>query len=331
MNKAGILATTTFALATAGVLGAWQGPLYDTVTVDLPYQVRIHDKVLPPGEYTIQEQRSAADNGVLHIYSDDGMDFEATALTIDTVDKSTPEDTQVVLQQVGDDYYFDKVWIQGKNYGYEFVLPESVRERQQEVRQSRNLPARWERRAAMTASSSSSGSQSFANKRAESSSNHADRVVPDTRMENRIQRQVRHELVMLPYYGVFDHFAYKVNGGNVTLLGEVTRPTLKSSAENVVKDIEGVNQVTNNIKVLPISPNDDRIRMAAYRAIYGHTALNRYALQAVPPIHIVVENGNITLEGVVANEADKNIAVMQAKSVPGAFAVNDNLRVENRS
>lgn len=150
------------------------------------------------------------------------------------------------------------------------------------------------------------------------------------RERNRIIRQVRHELVMLPYYGVFDNLSYRVDGGAVTLLGQVTRPTLKSSAENVVKDIEGVERVDNQIKVLPLSPNDDRIRLAVYRAVYGQTALNRYALQAVPPIHIIVENGKVTLEGVVANEGDKNIANVQANGVPGVFSVVNNLRVENR-
>jgi hyperosmotically inducible protein len=148
------------------------------------------------------------------------------------------------------------------------------------------------------------------------------------RGQDRLMRQVRHELVMLPYYGVFDNLAYRVDGSTVTLLGQVTRPTLKSSAENVVKDIEGVERVENKIEVLPVSPQDDDIRMAAYRAIYGHTALNRYALQAVPPIHIIVRNGNITLEGVVANEGDKNIAGLQANGVAGAFSVTNNLRVE---
>lgn len=150
------------------------------------------------------------------------------------------------------------------------------------------------------------------------------------RSRDRLIRQVRHELVMLPYYGVFDNFTYRVDGGTVTLLGQVTRPTLKSSAENVVKDIEGVERVDNQIKVLPLSPNDDRLRLALFRTIYGQTALNRYALQAVPPIHIIVENGNVTLEGVVANEGDKNIANVQANSVPGVFSVTNNLRVENQ-
>jgi hyperosmotically inducible protein len=115
----------------------------------------------------------------------------------------------------------------------------------------------------------------------------------------------------------------------VTLLGQVTRPTLKSDAENVVKRIEGVQRVDNQIKVLPLSSNDDRIRIALYRAIYGHAQLNRYAMQAVPPIHIIVENGNVTLEGVVANEGDKNVANIQANGVSGVFSVTNNLRTES--
>lgn len=150
----------------------------------------------------------------------------------------------------------------------------------------------------------------------------------DSKKDSRLVRQVRHELVMLPYYGVFDDLSYRVDSGTVTLFGSVTRPSLKSSAEQVVKDIEGVSRVINQIEVLPTSPNDDRIRLATYRAIYGHTALNRYSLQAVPPIHIIVKNGNITLVGVVAQESDKTIANMQARGVPGAFAVENKLGVE---
>ncbi len=146
----------------------------------------------------------------------------------------------------------------------------------------------------------------------------------------RIEREVRHELVMLPYYDVFDNLAYKVDGGNVTLYGQVTRPTLKDSAERVVKDIEGVERVDNQIEVLPPSPTDDRIRVATYRAIYGHSALQRYGLAAVPSIHIVVKNGHVTLEGVVDNEADKDIAGIQARGVPGVFSVTNNLQVAKR-
>jgi hyperosmotically inducible protein len=145
---------------------------------------------------------------------------------------------------------------------------------------------------------------------------------------DRITREVRHELVMLPYYGVFDNLAYKVDGTTVTLLGQVTRPTLKSDAENAVKSIEGVDKVVNQIQVLPLSPNDDRIRIAEYRAIFSQPGLDRYAMQAVPPIHIIVDNGKVTLEGVVANQADKDRAAIQANTVSGVFSVTNNLRVE---
>jgi hyperosmotically inducible protein len=146
----------------------------------------------------------------------------------------------------------------------------------------------------------------------------------------RIQREVRHELVMLPYYSVFDNLAFKVKveGSTVTLLGQVARPSLKSDAENVVKKIEGVERVVNQIEVLPTSSNDDRIRRAVYRAIYGSAGLDRYALQAVPSIHIIVKNGDVTLEGVAANEMDKNLANMRARGVSGAFSVTNHLQVE---
>ena len=148
------------------------------------------------------------------------------------------------------------------------------------------------------------------------------------RGRERLIKETRHELVMLPYYGVFDNLAYRINGDEVELFGQVTRPTLKADAERAVKGIEGVERVINKIEVLPVSPDDDRIRMAVYRAIYGHSALNRYGIQAVPPIHIIVKNGRVTLEGVVATEMDKNVANIQANSVSGVFGVTNNLRVE---
>ena len=147
---------------------------------------------------------------------------------------------------------------------------------------------------------------------------------------DRIYKEVRHELVMLPFYGVFDNLSYKVDpDGTVTLLGQVSRPTLKSDAENAVKHIEGVERVVNNLEVLPTSIEDDRIRRAAYRAIFGNEVLSQYQLRAVPPIHIIVKNGNITLEGVVSRAMDKQIAEMQAKSVSGAFSITNNLVVED--
>src|SRR5499425_1050761 len=132
-----------------------------------------------------------------------------------------------------------------------------------------------------------------------SSSNQNQALSP--RALERITQEVRHQLVLLPFYGVFDNLAYKVSpDGTVTLLGQVVRPTLKSDAERVVKKIEGVERVDNQIQVLPTSPFDDQTRRATYRAIYGNEVLNQYAMRAVPPIHIIVNNGHVTLEGVVA-------------------------------
>jgi len=142
-------------------------------------------------------------------------------------------------------------------------------------------------------------------------------------------KEVRHELVMLPYYGVFDNLSYRVDGSKVTLFGQVREPKLKSDAEKVVKSIEGVSGVDNQIEVMPLSPNDDQIRLEAYRAIYSKAPLQRYQMGAVPPIHIIVKNGDITLEGVVANEMDKNVAGIAANGVSGAHKVTNNLRLDS--
>lgn len=158
---------------------------------------------------------------------------------------------------------------------------------------------------------------------------HNDSFVPGPANESRLAQEIRHQLVMLPYYTIFDDLAFRVNGSTVTLLGAVTRPTLKSDAENVVKRIEGVTQVDNQIEVLPLSPQDNRIRLAVYRAIYGDPQIgDRYGHRALPSIHIIVKNGNVTLEGVVANEGDKNLINIRANGVPGVFKVTNNLIVE---
>src|ERR1700690_4214396 len=144
----------------------------------------------------------------------------------------------------------------------------------------------------------------------------------------RIYKEVRHELVMLPFYGVFDNLAYKVDpDGTVTLMGQVVRPSLKSDAENAVKRIEGVESVENKIEVLPPSSMDDGLRLALYRAIYGYPPLEKYALGVQKPIRIIVKNGQVTLEGVVDSEADKNLVTLLANSVPGIFSVPNNLQV----
>ena len=145
--------------------------------------------------------------------------------------------------------------------------------------------------------------------------------------QQRIVKEVRHELLMLPYLDVFDNLAYKVNGYDVTLLGQVTRPSLKSDAGGAVKTIEGVEKIDNQIEVLPPSPMDDRLRIALYRAIYGFPSLQKYALGVQKPIRIIVKSGHVTLEGVVDNQADKNTAGIRANGVSGIFSVTNNLQV----
>lgn len=142
--------------------------------------------------------------------------------------------------------------------------------------------------------------------------------------------RVRHELVMLPYYYIFDDLNYRVDGNNVTLSGEVTRPTLKDDAERVVRSVPGVGTVTNNIEVLPLSPFDDQIRLRVARAIYGNQVLSRYSWGANPPIHIIVKNGQVTLTGFVANENDRNIAGIRANGVFGVFGVTNDLRIDRK-
>ena len=145
--------------------------------------------------------------------------------------------------------------------------------------------------------------------------------------QERIQKEVRHELLMLPHLNVFDNLAYKVDGYNVTLFGQVTQPIDKSDAENAVKRIEGVEKVDNQIEVLPPSPSDDRLRRRLYVAIYGYPSLQRYALPVVKPIRIIVKNSHVTLEGVVDNQGDKNTAGIRASGVSGSFSVTNNLVV----
>jgi len=180
--------------------------------------------------------------------------------------------------------------------------------------------------AAILAAAGATGSQALATPTALST----DQASSQARVQNNLAREVRHELVMLPYYSLFDWLQFEVHDGTVVLMGQVTRPTLKSDAENVVKRIEGVDKVDNRIEVLPLSPNDDRIRRAVYRAIFNQNSpLFRYGLGSVPSIHIIVKNGNVTLKGVVANQSDANIANIKARGVPGTFSVKNELTVEN--
>jgi len=139
--------------------------------------------------------------------------------------------------------------------------------------------------------------------------------------------KIRKELVTLPYYGVFDNLAYELQGDTVTLSGQVVRPSTRKDAERRVAKIEGIDRVINNIQVLPVSTFDDRIRVSTYRAVFRTGGLQRYSMGVNPSIHIVVNGGHVTLEGVVSNRMDSQLAYMAANHVSGVFSVTNNLRV----
>jgi hyperosmotically inducible protein len=149
------------------------------------------------------------------------------------------------------------------------------------------------------------------------------------RYEAWLSEEVRHQLVLLPWYSVFDNLQYQVKGSEVILQGQAILDITKKEAESRVKGIEGVTKVTNDIELLPASPNDERIRRAEYRAIFGDPVLQKYSFGTVQPVHIVVKNGHVTLVGTVLNEGDKQLAGVRAKGVPGVFSVTNNLRIEN--
>ncbi|CAN5396948.1 hypothetical protein BH20ACI1_BH20ACI1_29660 [soil metagenome] len=151
-----------------------------------------------------------------------------------------------------------------------------------------------------------------------------------TIFKSKTERNIRKEILSLPYYDVFDAIGYQINGDTVTLSGDVVRPLTKDDAEESVKDIDGVRNVVNNIKVLPLSPSDDRIRVRIYRAIGDQGSLYRYLLGTNPAIRIIVNNGRVSLEGIVANETDKNLAGIAAKEIFGVFGVENNLQIEKR-
>ena len=155
-------------------------------------------------------------------------------------------------------------------------------------------------------------------------------LVARSQVNPRLVREIRHELRMLPYYGVYDWLEFEIQPDNtVVLRGQVVRPTTKSEAESRVKDVDGVSKVNNQIEVLPLSPSDDRLRLALYRSIYNfNSPLFRYATQSVPPIHLIVNRGHATLKGVVANKGDAQLAYIRARGVPGLFSVKNELIIE---
>lgn len=146
-----------------------------------------------------------------------------------------------------------------------------------------------------------------------------------------MMKKIRKELVTLPYYSVFDNLAYQVEGSTVTLSGQVVHPSTRSDAEQRVARIEGVARVVNQIEVLPLSPSDESIRIQTYRTVFRAGGLYRYAMGANPSIHIVVNRGHVTLEGVVSNEGDRRLAYITANGVPGVFSVTNNIRTEREN
>jgi hyperosmotically inducible periplasmic protein len=143
--------------------------------------------------------------------------------------------------------------------------------------------------------------------------------------------QVLHQLVMIPYYSVFDDLNFSVDNGVVTLTGDVVNPVVRTDAAGSIKHLAGVTQVVNKINILPPSSMDNHIRAAEYRAIFGYSDMYRYAMGAIPSIHIIVDFGHVTLVGWVNTDADKNVANIRANSVPGVFSVTNNLRVAEKS
>lgn len=159
----------------------------------------------------------------------------------------------------------------------------------------------------------------------------ATQIEAQNRNQGQLEKRVRHELVMLPYYGVFDNLAFSLNGSTVGLYGQVVRPSTRSDAERAIKRLPGVARVVNNIKVLPLSRFDDNIRSATYRSIARSGGLYRYLQGTNPSLHIVVDHGHVTLEGVVSGRGDRTLAYMAANRVPGVFSVTNNLRLNGES
>ena len=153
---------------------------------------------------------------------------------------------------------------------------------------------------------------------------------PSPKFTARALKQIQHEILMLPYYGVFDAIGFKMEGYNVTLLGQVTHATLKSDAEHAIKGIEGIEKINNQIVILPPSPMDDRLRHQLFRAIYEYGPLQRYGVGSNRPIHIIVDRGHVTLEGVVDSPGDRNLVNIRANGVPGVFSVSNRLQVPSK-
>lgn len=334
-----ILATLT--LAAAGLVAALDDQK-TRISIDQPLE--IPGKILTPGDYTMELVSDQVDNSVVVFRTADNKTV-ASVLAIDTKrDDISGRSEFTFYETPADEAPALRSWFYpGREYGHEFVYPES-RSKELSQQSRRYVPSmsdndfkgvspkghsQWTVIAIGPAGDSTEVDKARTyNYNVDSKTWRTDEMVRSERVENRLQRQIRKEIVTLPFYSLWDHIEYRLNeNGDVELMGKVYRPSMKKSVERVVAKIEGVNNVTNNIDILPTSTMDDQIRRALYYTVYGHPALQRYQLRAVPPIHLIVENGKVTLEGVVANEMDKNIAGVQANTVNGVFSVENNLRV----
>ncbi len=334
-----ILATLT--LAATGLFAAL-GDQKTRISIDQP--IEIPGKILTPGDYIVELVGDQAENDVVVFRTTDNKTL-ASVLTIDTSrDQSIGSSEFTFYETPADEAPALRAWFYpGRSFGHEFVYPES-RSKELSSNARRYVPSmsdhdfkgvspqahsQWE-----VKSMSPEGEMAKVdagrtyNYNVDAKVLRSDEMMRSQRVETRLERQIRKEIVTLPFYSLWDHIEYRVSPqGDVQLMGKVYRPSMKKSVERVVEKIEGVNSVKNNIDILPTSSMDDDIRQALYYTVYGHPALQRYQLRAVPPIHLIVENGKVTLEGVVANEMDKNIAGIQANSVNGVFSVENNLRV----
>lgn len=319
-------------------------------------KIEVPGAVLEPGEYTLELMQSQGTNQIVLFRGSDGEPV-STALAIPAQRNDVTGNTKFAFYEAsaGDPPALRTWFFPGKMVGHEFAYPET---RGKEIAQSagRNVPtvsdAEYNKMKSGMAkgddevlvavheislySISPEGKQMKTeegrkmNERADAMTQRPDQFVTSKAVpETRLERQVRKEIVTLPFYSIWDHIEFRVSdSGEVALMGSVYRPSMKKSVERVVSNVEGVKSVKNNIEILPTSTQDDDIRQAAYASIYGHPALQPYQLRAVPPIHIIVDNGNLTLEGVVQNQMDKNVAGIQANSVNGVFSVENNLRVQ---
>lgn len=334
-----ILATLT--LAASGLYAA----LDDQKTrISIAQPLEIPGKILTPGDYTLELMGGATNNSAVVIRSSDNETI-ASLMTIEVSrDEAIGQSEFTFYETPGNQAPALRSWFYpGRSYGHEFIYPES-RSKQLAKDSRRYVPSVSDDKYNSSKPSQSSDLEIVAigpagesakvdegrtyNYGADSKTWRSDEMMRSQRVESRLERQIRKEIVTLPFYSLWDHVEYRVsNTGQVQLMGSVYRPSMKKSVERVVENVEGVSAVTNEIDVLPVSSLDDDLRQALYYNIYGHPALQRYQPRSVPPIHIIVENGNVTLEGVVANEMDKNIAGIQANSVNGVFSVENNLRV----